>query len=79
LATCFGTFGPLPSNFQQLLFSLCNYFKLLMMEEGGRNMQQADCRQFWVSHGIEVYWFLFVLRATPILIAIFFLFSPQNT
>jgi len=50
LATCFCTVGPLPRNFQQLLFSLYNYFKLLMMDEGGQNMQQADCRQFWVSH-----------------------------
>jgi len=78
LATCFGTVGPLSRNFQQLLFSLYNYFKLLMMDEGGRNMQQADCRQFWVSQWIEVYWFLFVLRAAPILIAIFFLIPPKK-
>jgi mannose/fructose/N-acetylgalactosamine-specific phosphotransferase system component IIC len=78
LATCFGTLVPLSRNFQQLLFSLYNYFKLLMMDEGDRNMQQADYRQLGVSHCIKVYRFLFVLRATPILIAIFFLISPQK-
>ena len=79
LATCFGTVGPLPRNFQQLLFSLYNYFKLLMMDEGGRNMQQADCRQFWVSHWIEVYCFFICAPGNTNFDCYFFLgFPPKH-
>ena len=49
------------------------------MDEGGRNMLQADYRQLGFSHLIEVYWFIFVLRAAPIFIAVFSRFpKTQN-
>jgi hypothetical protein len=48
------------------------------MDKGDRNMQQANYRQFGVSHSVKVYWFLFVFRLTPIVIAIFFLDPPPQ-
>ena len=49
-----------------------------MLDEGGRNTLQADYRQLGVSHWIEVYWFLFLLRAAPIFVAIFSGFPPKH-
>jgi hypothetical protein len=42
-------------------------------------MQWADYRQLGVSHCSEVYWFLLVLWAAPILIAISLSSSPPQT
>jgi hypothetical protein len=77
-ATCFGALGALSRNLQQLLFSLYSCFKLLIMDLGGWNMQQADYRQMSVSHWSVVYWILLVLWLARIVIALPFSWFPTK-